>query len=248
MTQEELNKVLEGHSHWLSGDCDGWNNMCADFSYKNIEGMNLAGANLICANFAYANLKKVNLAGANLKYANFEKTNLQDARLRDVDLASANMAYVNLKGVNLGNANLKNVQFAHANLEGANLRGANLEGANLRGAKNLPFIPIACPDTGSFIGWKRACGKIIKLEIPTDAKRLSATSKKCRCDKAKVLEIQEIDGSISDVIKISSDYDRNFIYEVGKTVSIKDFCEDRWQECSQGIHFFISRQSAVEYF
>ena len=248
MTQEELNKVLERHLHWIRGDCEGWNNMCADFSYKNLEGMNLAGVNLICANFLYANLKGVNLTGANLKYVNLEKSNLKGAKLKDVHLASANMAYANLEGVNLENTNLRDVQLAYANLEGANLRGANLEGANLRGAKNLPFISFACPDTGSFIGWKRACGKIIKLEIPADAKRLSATSKKCRCDKAKVLEIQEIDGSISDVIKISSDYDRNFIYEVGKTVSIKDFCEDRWRECSQGIHFFISRQSAVEYF
>lgn len=247
MTQEELNKVLERHLHWLRGDCAGWENMCANFAYKNLEGMNFAGANLICANFAYANLKGVNLSGANLKYANLEKTNLKGAKLKDVHLASANMAYANLECVNLENTNLKNVQLACANLEGANLTCANLEGANLRDAKNLPFIPIACPDTGSFIGWKKVKKKIVKLEIPADAKRCSATSSKCRCDKAKVLEIQEIDGRTSDITKIPSDYDITFIYEVGKTVSVEDFCDDRWRECSQGIHFFINRQSAVEY-
>lgn len=207
MTQEELDKVLERHLHWLRRDCDGWEDMRANFSYKNLEVKNLAGATLTCAN----------------------------------------MVYTNLKGANLESTNLRDAQLAYANLEGANLRGAILEGANLRGAKNVPFIPLACPDTGSFIGWKKTHGKIIKLKIPAYSKRSSATSNKCRCNKAKVLEIQEIDGSISDVIKISSDYDRNFIYEVGKTVSVKDFCEDRWSECSQGIHFFVNRQSAVEY-
>ena len=247
MTQEELNKVLERHLHWLRGDCEGWNNMCANFSYKNLEGMNLAGVNLICANFLYANLKSVNLKGANLKYANFEKANLKGANLRDSHIASANMAYANLEGVNLENANLKNAQLACANLEGAKLTCTNLEGANLRGAKNLPFIPMACPDTGSFIGWKKVEKKIVKLEIPADAKRCSATSEKCRCDKAKVLEIQEINGNISDITKIRSDYDISFIYEVGKTVSVKDFCDDRWRECTQGIHFLIHRQPAGEY-
>ena len=69
-------------------------------------------------------------------------------------------------------------------------------------AINLPFVPMSCPDTGSFVGWKKAGGKIIKLEIPADAKRCSAISKKCRCDKAKVLEIQNLDGSISDITEL----------------------------------------------
>ena len=42
-------------------------------------------------------------------------------------------------------------------------------------------------------------------------------------------------------------HDKDFIYKVGEVVSVEDFCEDRWKECGQGIHFFINRQSAVEY-
>lgn len=56
---------------------------------------------------------------------------------------------------------------------------ADLSGANLRGAKNLNF-PIACPEEGSFIGFKKCQdGKIVKLEIPVDALRCSATGRKC---------------------------------------------------------------------
>ena len=28
------------------------------------------------------------------------------------------------------------------------------------------------------------------------------------------------------------------LYKVGEIVEVKDFCEDRWKECSQGIHFY----------
>ena len=147
-----------------------------------------------------------------------------------------------LRGANLRGANLYG-----ADLYGANLRGADLYGAYLRGAKNIPFIPYACPDFGMFIGFKKAHGHIVVLEIPEDARRLSATGRKCRCDKAKVLQIQKLDGAESGLTEIASDYSSEFIYRVGKTVFVPDFNEDRWNECSTGIHFFINRQEAVEY-
>ena len=134
-----------------------------------------------------------------------------------------------------------------ADLYGADLRGANLYGADLRGAENTPFIPYACPDFGSFIGFKKADNKIVVLEIPEDAKRLSANGRKCRCDKAKVLGIQNIDGSQSDLIEVVSDRTNDFVYKVGEVVSVDDFDEDRWNECSTGIHFFINREEAVRY-
>lgn len=126
------------------------------------------------------------------------------------------------------------------------------ERANLCGAKNIPFISMTCPDAGSFIGWKKALSNevehvIVKLEILKDAKRSSATTRKCRCDKAKVLAIETIKGEPIKYINARSEYDHSFIYKVGKIVSVDNFNEDRWNECAPGIHFFINRQEAVEY-
>ena len=87
----------------------------------------------------------------------------------------------------------------------------------------------------------------MKLLILDDAKRSSATSRKCRCSKAKVLSLTELDGSETDVTEVKSNYDNNFIYRVGETVEVPDFNNDRWNECAPGIHFFITRQEAVEY-
>ena len=84
------------------------------------------------------------------------------------DLYGADLHGANLYGANLYGANLYG-----ADLRGANLRGANLYGADLSRAKNVPFIPYACPDFGMFIGFKKARGGyIVVLEIPEDAKRL----------------------------------------------------------------------------
>ena len=131
-----------------------------------------------------------------------------------------------------------------ANLYGADLRGANLYGANLNQKTEIRLC-ITCPDTGSFIAWKSAGGYIVKLEIPEDAKRSSATSRKCRCDKARVLEIQNRDGSKADVIEVESN--RGGIYRIGEMVYPDEWDDNRWNECSNGIHFFVTRMEAEDW-
>lgn len=138
-------------------------------------------------------------------------------------------------------ADLRDADLRDVILRGAILRGADLRGADLRGAKNIPFIPYTCPDTGSFIGYKKANGYIIQLEIPQDAIRCSGTSRKCRCDKAKVLSITTLDGKPTDILSIPSNCDNSFIYTVDEVAEVTDFDTDRWNECSAGIHFFINR-------
>lgn len=115
-------------------------------------------------------------------------------------------------------------------------------------SKLLSEYPFACPEEGSFIGFKCCQRKlIVKLEIPADALRCSATGIKCRCSKAKVLSITNLDGSPADVDLAVSKYDSNFIYLIGETVEEPNFNPNRWNECSAGIHFFITRQEAVDY-
>ena len=167
---------------------------------------------------------------------NGERADLRGADLRGADLYGADLSGADLYGANLRRADLRR----------ADLREADLYGADLRRAKNLNY-PIACPEKGSFIAFKKAKGHIVELEIPEDALRCSATTRKCRCSKAKVVSITNLDGSPSDRTTVASSYDRSFIYTLGETVSVDNFDPDRWNECSTGIHFFITRQEAVDY-
>ena len=273
-TTDELNDILSKHELWLKDDQSGVRADLSDanlsgadlsdanLSYANLSYTNLRGADLSYANLSYANLRGANLRGANLSDANISYASLRGANLRGADLSYANLSGADLSDANLSDANLRDANLSDANLHGtnlsyanlshANLRGADLSGADLSYAKNLN-CPIACPEEGSFIAFKKAYnvihngGCIIKLEIPNDALRCSATSRKCRCSKAKVISITNIDGTEANVDAAYSGYDSEFEYRVGEIVKVDNFDTDRWHECAPGIHFFITRKEAVDY-
>jgi len=212
-------------------------------------GADLRGSNLRCANLCDADLCDANLCGANLCDADLCDANLCGAYLRGANLRGANLCDADLRGANLYGADLRGADLRGANLCDADLRGANLYGADLRGAnlRDAKGCYLSCPTEGSFIGWKKASGHIVKLRIPEDARRSSATGHKCRCDKAYVMEIQNMDGTKATEDTVRSDHDKNFVYTVGATVEVPDFDDNRWNECAPGIHFFIDRREAVEY-
>ena len=135
-----------------------------------------------------------------------------------------------------------------ADLRYADLRDANLRYADLRDAKNIPYIPLECPSDGAFIGWKKIDKILIKLEIPEDARRSSATTNKCRCDKAKVLGFYDILGvNELDMTELVNNEYKECKYVKGEMVYPDSFDEDRWNECSHGIHFFVNKQDAINY-
>ena len=199
--------------------------------FANLSGADLRWANLSGANLSGANLSGANLSRANLTWANLSGANLSRANLTGADLSRANLTWADLTGADLSRANL-----SRANLTGADLSRANLSGAIWN--YTTIGIDLACPDVGGFTAYKIAHGKVITLDIPADAKRSSATTKKCRVSKALVVEIDD------GLQEIASDYDVNFIYRVGEIVEVPDFNDDRWNECSRGIHCFINRHSA----
>ena len=257
ITTERFNDILAKHAEWVNGHgvkgvrADLTN---ADLSNADLRGANLWGACLWCASLWNADLSGADLSGADLRSANLESADLSGADLCVADLNDADLTYTDLKSANLWGADLSNADLSDADLRGADLRYAILEGANLSGADLCDAkinFHIACPEKGSFIAFKKASNNynnyIVELLIPEDARRCSATSRKCRCDKAKVLSITKIDGTSDGVDTVYSIYDETFAYKIGETVEVKNFDDNRWNECSTGIHFFLTRQEAVKY-
>jgi hypothetical protein len=184
-----------------------------------------------------ANLRWANLRGADLRGAN-----LSGANLREADLRRANLRWADLSGADLRWADLRWADLRWADLRGANLRGANLSGANLSGARDVPSLPwtIIVPE-GDLIVYKKIREGVAKLLIPREAKRVNGTGRKCRAEFAQVLELLscEIGTSV---------HDRQFRYHLGEIVRPEEpFEEDRWKECSSGIHFFLTREEAENY-
>ena len=237
MMCEDIKKIIEKHAEWIKGNEEG---VRADLSHLCLEG-----ADLRCVDLRWANLYGADLSSANLRGANLSDVNLSDANLRGANLSDVSLCFANLGGACLQGANLSDADLYCANLCGANLSSTNLN--NVEYNKNTAMYALACPEKGSFIGYKKARNYIIELQITEDAKRSSATSRKCRCSKAKVLSITNLDGSETELKQISSSYRDSFVYKLGETVEEPDFCEDRWNECAPGIHFFITRDEAVRY-
>ena len=215
MDKEKLQKILESHKAWLAGGAG--------------KRANLSGANL-----SYANLRGADLRGANIGGANLRGADLRGANLSHANIGGANLSYANLRG-----ADLRGADFSGANLSYAHLRGTDLSDVEYN--ETTAFFALQCPEEGSFVGWKKCKNNVIvKLLIPEDAQRSSATSRRCRASKAIVLEVIGAEKAISTS-------DEDFVYEVGKEVVPDSFDDDRWKECSHGIHFFITRKEAEDY-
>lgn len=271
ISQKELNKILEKHKLWIKNEEDGkradlkgidlsytyLSNIDLSYVYlkdtdlkrADLSNANLTSANLIDADLRGADLRDANLWNVHLSWANLYNANLYNVDLRDADLYNTNLRGVNLRGADLRNTNLRGADLRDADLRDANLWNTDLRGANLKNIKtnmNTIGYNLACPEKGSFIAYKKTNRCIVELLIPEDAKRSSATTSKCRCDKAKVLEITNINTN-EKVRETCSFYDVNFIYKVGEIVSVDNFDEDRWNECSTGIHFFMNKENALNY-
>ena len=192
-------------------------------------------------------LTLADLAGADLAWADLAGANLIGANLIGANLSWDDLADANLKEANLKDANLKGAFLEGADLTEADITGAVLNAAHLNGAQNIPYIPLACPSEGSFTGWKKVEWKyLVKIQIPEDARRSSATTRKCRCDKAMVLDITSLDGNKHYDEVLNYNYTTT-VYKVGEKVYPDSFDENRWNECSTGIHFFINKEDAINY-
>ena len=217
---------------------------------ESLKGAYLREADLYGANLRRADLRRADLYGANLREADLYGANLRGADLRRADLHRANLREADLYGANLRDADLRRADLHGANLHDADLRRADLYGANLGDEKSttrqyIESTTLVPPEIGAFQAWKAlAGGHIALLQVPEDAIRYSATTRKCRVSKAIVLKIfdrngDEVSGPIPSIYTVS------FLYAVGATVEpTAPFAMDRWNECSSGIHCFLTRYEA----
>ena len=223
MTQEELDKIIEQHQHWLKNDCEGWEDMRANLSEADLSEANLSGANL---------------SGANLSGANLSWTNLSGADLSGADLSGANLRGADLSWVNLSGANLRGTDLSWADLSWANLIRADLSGANLSRADKFRLGKVL---DEPLTGYKKTKeGVVITAEIPAGAIVFCINGSKCRTNRAKITDM-------NGHKILHSEYDNSFEYRLGQEINIKDFNLMYNVECASGFHFFRTREEAEKY-
>ena len=233
MTQEELDKIVKQHQHWLKEDCEGWEGMRA-----NLRGADLCEANLRGADLCEADLYEANLGRADLRGADLRGANLRGANLYGADLCEANLRGANLYGADLYEANLGGANLGGANLCEADLYEADLYEANLGREEKFRLGKVL---DEPLTGYKKTKeGVVITAEIPAGAIVFCINGSKCRANRAK---ITDMDGH--EVLH--SSYDNSFEYRLGQEIEIKDFNLMYNVECASGFHFFRTRKEAEEY-
>jgi hypothetical protein len=186
-----------------------------------------------------AYLRGAYLRGAYLRDADLRGADLRDADLRDADLRDAYLRDADLRGAYLQGAYLRD-----AYLRGADLRGAYLQGADYKKIKHQFQI---IPEEGSFIAWKKLSqGCIAKLEIPSRAKRVCNTlNRKCRASMVKTLEIY--DRNMNPIKEMNGSHDCSTVYKVGRLTKPDKFDKTPFKDCTNGIHFFVTKQEALNW-
>jgi len=230
ITVEDLREILE-QRHNSELFCVGEIELC---------DADLSGWNLSYMDFSLSTFRNVCFDNADLSYSSLENGWFENCSFRKADLRYAN---------------LKTVAMRYNDLTGANIEGADLFAAVLEYAKlddiiyndETKWFRLHCPETGPFLGYKKCFGnRLVQLLIPADAKRTSATRPSCRCSKAKVLTIKSFDYK-EEFEEAWSLVDENFVYRKGQWVEVIDFNEDRWQDSTTGIHFWLTREEALAY-
>lgn len=205
-----------------------------------ISDVDMSNMKLDHIDFSLCHFKKVCFDNADMTYSIIENALFEDCTFRKTDFRYANMRSATLR---------------YNDLTGADIRGADLYSAVLEHAKldniiyndETKFFKMYCPEKGAFLGYKKCVNdRLVQLLIPADAKRTSATLNSCRCNKAKVLTIKSFDYK-EEFEEAWSLVDENFVYRKGQWVEVLDFDEDRWNDSTTGIHFWMTREEAKKY-
>ena len=194
------------------------------------------------ANFAFSHIISVEFCRCFLCCSTFFNSDIYDTKFSVCSCMWANFSDSSWENVSFENSNLTNASTLDITTSGSfTLADTKVYGTTLT---------MACPVEGEFTGWKRIFSDIdkylVKLLVPADAKRSSSTTYKCRCSKAKVLDIVNLRTNEH----VTSIMNRSYIdteYTVGEMVYPDSFDENRWNECSHGIHFFVDKENAIEY-
>lgn len=206
-----------------------------ELSEADLSGWNLAEIDFSLSQFHHVCFDGASFQGSSLENVLFEQCSFRQTDFRKANLKCAAMRYNDLTGADIRGADLMCAVLEHAKLE------------NIIHDESTKFFELHCPAEGAFLGYKKCFNdRLVQLLIPADAKRTSATMNSCRCSKAKVLTIKSFDYQ-EEYEEAWSLVDENFVYRKGQWVEVPDFDEDRWNDSTTGIHFWMTREEAKAY-
>ena len=233
MTKKELKSLLDDFRNKEGEEY-------LDLTYISMRTKKLEGMDFSRVDFSNSDFKNVNF-----RSCKFDNAKLQHTKFENCDLSGSSFAYADLFAADLRACDLSGSNFDGADFFAALLWEAKLD--NLLVTDRTKFFRNYCPEEGYMFGYKKCFNeRMVQLLIPKDAKRCSSTTNACRCDKARVVAITDVNRKES-YKEAMSFVDPNFIYRLGEMVYADSYNEDRWHDSSHGIHFWMTFEEALGY-
>lgn len=201
-----------------------------------IEGRCMLGYKFVRCRFDRCRFERMDMSITQFFQCNFESCTFEDVstfKLSIYDSCVVNSSFKSFKVID------NRDPFINSNLD-RNNRGY-LDGINRIQNGREMRVWKKCISLLQSATWETH-DPVIELIIPADAKIIMpyGGQRKCRADKAIVVDAPEF---------TSSWFDRSFKYKRNKTiVPTRNFDDNMWAECSDGIHFFLTKQEAIDYY
>jgi hypothetical protein len=232
----------------------------ADLSGMDLRNFYLDGIDLSDTNFSNTIMANGSLQNCKLVDTLFDSAYINSFDFSDTDLSESSWRGTIVIGCWFNNTVCSKNMLS---------RAAQVVGLRISSQSPLyaPFViqRQIIPTEGSFTAFKAVTnehgyGSIAKLEILADAQRVcNNNSRKCRASAVKVLAFLDLEGNELPITKakpmthpwnypngILGDEDYYF-YQLGEISYADAFDSDPNDECTSGIHFFLTFEEAVQW-
>ena len=269
-SKKTLQKILKENELWVQSKGEKGKEaklQNTDFSRMKILDIDLSNIDISNSSFNKMIIQNIKINNVKMEQCSFKGTKFNNIYFNNVKASFSNFSTTDMNNIHINESEFDNTifynvmidklktnytdfysaEFIDSKIKHSHMINTMLENTVMKNLNNDAF-PEICPPIGrSFIGYKKVKDKILTLEILKDSKRVSLIYDNCRCNKAKVIKIEEMDGSTSNITEIASDYNMHFIYKLNQVVQSPTFNENRFDEFTDGIHFYMSKNQAKNF-
>jgi len=202
------------------------------FENRNMEKIQFINCKICGSTFRNCSMQFVRFNGCNISAVDFRNVDLSYSEWLDTYVNHVNMPESVFLKANFRKTHIFDVDFSTANMSDINID------YTVTGLQDAP--------EGDLVMYGKKHGWIVTMLIPKEAKRSWATTRKLRAEYVKTLEIDPSRGYTRSRLIHSSHRSKSIVvYEVGKMTYPDSWDDNRWNECSHGIHGFLDKREAV---
>jgi hypothetical protein len=223
-----------------------------DLSNMNLSGISFDNSRFDNSSFynsSFYNSRFYNSSFYNSRFDNsrFYNSSFYNSRFDNSSFYNSRFDNSRFDNSSFDNSSFYNSRFDNSRFYNSRFDNSRFDNSSKNSILKYKHIWQIIPEEGAFIAWKKLSeGYIAKLEIPAKAKRTcNIINRKCRASYVKTLQI--IDRNSDDVKEMHGSRNHKTMYKVGRLTRPDKYDDDFLKDCTNGIHFFVTKQEAKDW-